>query len=189
MAILPEVAPLKFAPGINLLKGQVSSGFCDWNELSISWGVREDGELISLAQTYCLSLDKAGRTSAVDLQAWRLTVWCTFSVAPSLEQDLVHWVVPGDVQGAVLGLSEPKAWAGAQETSNHDMERSATESYPKGNVVDSCLWVPTIWPSKMALCALPPRIDTSRRAPTRFPWRKHICKRTHQWHMFFKLSD
>lgn len=40
------------------------------------------------------------------------------------------------------------------------------ERYPKGIPVDLCLWVPTIWPSKMALCALLPRTDTSRRAPT-----------------------
>ena len=42
-------------------------------------------------------------------------------------------------------------------------ERSAMESYPKCNAVDLCLWVRTICPSKTALCALLPRIDTSRR--------------------------
>lgn len=71
--------------------------------------------------------------------------------------------------GAVLGLSEPKTRAGEPETSNQDMERSVTERYPKGIPGDLCLWVPTIWPSKMALCALLPRTDTSRRAPTSHP--------------------
>lgn len=62
---MPAVAPLKLALGIDLLNRQVFSGFWDWNKLSMSWGAREDGELISLAWTYCLSLDRAA-----GLQQW-----------------------------------------------------------------------------------------------------------------------
>lgn len=50
--------------------------------ISISWGAW--GKMIFLAYTYCLFWDRGQ-----DLQSQTLTLWGTFSVSPSLEQDLI----------------------------------------------------------------------------------------------------
>lgn len=174
------MAPLNLAPGINLLKGQVSSGFWDWNELSISWGTREDGELMSPGWTSRVSLDKAGRTSAVDLQALRLTLWSTFSVTPSLEQDLV-----GSYKRSLGSCFGPfwaenlSWWAGNMKP------RYGEECYGALSKRNSCGFV-SLGSHHLAfkngfMCSAAQNWHI--KAGSYKPWRKHICKRRHQWHV------